>query len=294
MNFDANDLKETLDGLRYLVDASHNLFNDRGLSAPSPNSKAANERMNFPDDELITDAHNRGLHSMENAGDHLMLFNEAWVEPAQTVAPWTCARGMLESCALAVWFLDPHIGAVERVGRVLAYRFHGLEEQVKFGRAAGAQQIIDHAEKRMINLARKAQTLGYQTITRGSKLQGVWKRHPGITFLVGATLHHEDYYRLLSGVAHGHHWATFELGYKLVHVPDGAGGTTEGIQKHADAQTIVHAAAILAPTFLNVLWRLWSLFGWDTDEVETLAAGLLSSRLKMKREGDDWEPVIIS
>jgi hypothetical protein len=95
-----------LDAVNGLITGTGQLFNQY-QNEPSSNSIAVQERMNFQKPELVRDVHYRGVLSMEAAADHLMAFADSLTEPAETVAPWTCVRGLLESAAIGIWFLNP-------------------------------------------------------------------------------------------------------------------------------------------------------------------------------------------
>ena len=55
-------------------------------------------------------------------------------------------------CALAAWLLDPDIDAQERVGRTLALRYEGMEQQLKFGKAADRPQTELTAAKKQMGI----------------------------------------------------------------------------------------------------------------------------------------------
>lgn len=134
-----------------------NLYN----SEPTTESLAMQERSNFPNKELIRDVHYRGNLSLEAAADYLMVFAESISEPAKTVAPWTCVRGLLESSALAVWFLGPTIDAKTRAGRCFAFRYPGFTEQIKYFQVKKMYFQTNKVNQRTKKVENDAILLGY-------------------------------------------------------------------------------------------------------------------------------------
>jgi hypothetical protein len=104
--FTHQDVLDMLSAVNNLFDGSGQIFNQYHHE-PAANSIAAREQQSFPKPGLVTDVHYRGMLSMEAAGDHLVGFTACMSEPAKILAPATCIRGLLESCALAAWLLDP-------------------------------------------------------------------------------------------------------------------------------------------------------------------------------------------
>jgi len=129
------------------------------------NSIATQERISFPNRELVETAHYGGILSMEAAADHLMVFADSFRSPAKTIAPWTCVRGLLESCALASWFLDPAIDVRTRVGRYFAFRYTGFIQQIKlYNIGSNNQADVKRVEERIRKVERDAINLGYPRI----------------------------------------------------------------------------------------------------------------------------------
>src|ERR1043165_5452333 len=160
VNFTREDVLNMLSAVNDLIDGTAQIYNQYN-NEPASNSPAIKEEKSFPKPELVRDVHCRGMLSIESAADHLMVFADSLAEPVKTVAPWTCVRGLLESCALAAWFLDPAIDAKTRVGRCFAFRYVGFVQQFKYFQVEKRQSEIDKAQKRMIKVEQDALSLGY-------------------------------------------------------------------------------------------------------------------------------------
>lgn len=159
-SFSRDDVLNMVSVVNELIDGSGQLFNQYN-NEPAINSQAALEQKNFPKPDSVVDVHCRGILSMEAAGDHLMGFVACLVEPAKTLAPATCVRGLLESCALAAWFLDPAIDAKTRVGRCFAFRYEGFVQQIKCSQVANRTTEINRSRQRIIKVEQEAVALGY-------------------------------------------------------------------------------------------------------------------------------------
>lgn len=259
-----------------MTDSINHFFNETGRlfnqyqNEPTPGSIAARERATFASPESVKDVHYRGVLSMEAAADHLVSFADLLTQPAKTVAPWTCVRGLLESAAIGIWFLNPDIDVQERVARCFAFRYTGFVQQMKFFQAANEASRIDDVRRRMSKVENDAVSLGYpRLVDKKGKINGIAKQMPTITELIGATLDRESEYRMLSGVAHGHHWAIHQTGFKVIDVP-GSGGSEKALEKHVNPEFVLFAACVAVTSFAKLIWSLWRLYGWSLREIELL------------------------
>lgn len=246
---------------------------------PAAGSQAAAERAAYPRPESLYTVSAIGAMLLESVAEHVTAFVKTITEPVEPIACWTCVRSMLESSAIAAWLFDPRIGAQERVGRAYAYRYEGLEQQVKFGRAANLPVgEVKKAEDLVDLLERDAANLGFVTVTdRTGRRTGVAQRMPSATDMIKAILDEEVAYRLLSAVAHAHVWAIQRLGFKAAAIQPAQ--PADGVQLTAMEKSsgsvegynflVQRAAKSLALP----LWNQCLYFGWQKDRL----AGLLES-----------------
>jgi hypothetical protein len=260
-----------------MTDTINPLFNETGRlfnqyqNEPSAGSIAVREIASFPSSELVRDVHYRGVLSMEAAADHLVSFADLLMQPAKTVAPWTCVRGLLESSAIGIWFLSPDIDVRERVARCFAFRYIGFVQQMKFFQASNEPSRIDEVRSRMSKVENDALLLGYSKLAdQKGRINGIARQMPTITDLIAATLDRESEYRLLSGVAHGHHWATQQTSFRVVEAPNAQGISEKALEKHVHPDFVVFAGCIAVTSFAKVNWFLWRLYGWNVSELEAL------------------------
>ena len=276
-----------ISAMRILFDGSAQIYN-RYKNEPTSESLAVQERKSFSNQSLIEDVHYRGILSMESAADHLMAFADSIAEPAKTIAPWTSVRGLLESCALAVWFLDPTITANVRVGRCFAFRYLGFIEQIKFLQVNKAHTEIDQVQKRIIKVDQDAVSLGYpRLLDKNGKIAGIAMPMPSIIDLIKTTLDREGEYRLLSGIAHGHHWATQQFGFHVIEVENPEGLKVKAFEKHLHPEIVLFATDIAVSSFARVLWYQWRLYGWDQKEIEDFLDQVYE-QLHYKTEARFW------
>jgi hypothetical protein len=268
--FTQDDVQNMRAAVGDLIDGLPLIYNQYNNEA-TVNSLAFKEQNSFANKELIRDVHSRGMLSMESAADHLMVFADSIAEPAKTIAPWTCVRGLLESCAIGAWFLDPAIDARTRLGRCFAFRYLGFTQQSKFFQAVNEQSGIDHAQKRIKKVEQDAVSLGYaRLLNKNGDINGIAQPMPSITVLIGTTLGREAEYRLLSGIAHGHHWAIQQIGFRVVEVTNAQGESEKALEKVLHPGSILYVANIAVTSLSRVLWYLWQLYGWDLKQIEDL------------------------
>ena len=265
--FTYENVVNMISGMHRLIEGTAEIYNKYN-NEPMSDSVAYKERNNFPKRELVEDVHYRGILSMETAVDHFMAYADLITEPAKTIAPWTCVRGLLESCALAVWFLDPAIDARTRVGRCFAFRYSGFVEQIKFLKVDSAYAEIDYVQKRIIKVEQDAVLLGYpRLLDKQGKIIGIALHMPSIIELIRTTIHQEGEYRLLSGIAHGHHWATRQFGFNVIDVKNSDGLEIKALEKYLHPEIVLFATNLAVLSFTKVLWYLWLLYGWDRGEI---------------------------
>jgi hypothetical protein len=258
-------------------------------SQPATDSIATRERISFQNRESVESAHYGGFLSMECAADHLMGFVDTLAEPADTIAPWTCIRGLLESCALARWFLDPTIDVRARVGRYFAFRYIGFVQQIKLYKVGGKGQAdIKRVEERIQKVEQDALKLGYSRIqTKSGKIDGIGQKMEDITKLVGETLDREADYRLMSAIVHGHHWAITQIGFRSIKIKNSTGDVQKAFEKYIDPTFILVAANVAVTSFALVLWDIWRLYGWNEEEIKTLL-DTTYDKLKYTRKRRPW------
>jgi hypothetical protein len=268
--FSHQDVVDMLSSIHILIDTTAEIYNQYN-NEPAHDSLAYQEQNSFANPELARDVHYRGILSMESAADHLMVFAESMAEPAKTVAPWTCVRGLLESCAIASWFLDPAIDVQTRVGRCFAFRYTGFIQQIKYFQVGNRQEEIDHARQRIKEVEQQALSLGFaRLLNKHNKIDGIAMRMPNITDLIGSTMDREGEYRLLSAVAHGHHWAAHQIGFRVIDVSDDQGQVTKALEKYVHPNVALYAGQIAVTSFAKIIWYLWRLYGWNLKELERL------------------------
>src|SRR6267142_2170188 len=248
-------------------------YADEQGAHPKENSQADKEQTTGPREESIITVYGASNLLIESAGEHLSAFLKTIIQPIEVLACWTCVRAIQEACALSAWLCDPTIQPLERIGRTFAWRYEGLEQQLKFGRAAKVNQTeIDTAKKRIEELEKIALGLGFQKF-RNSKDEriAIAQHMPKITNLIRDVLDHEAYYRLLSAIAHGHHWAHLQLGY--VRHDDQANTeigniSTVRLEKTVKPEYIVILGSVALKAIARAMWNKSLYFGWEMNPLE--------------------------
>lgn len=230
-------------------------------------SQADQEMKGFARTESLVTCTALAGQLIESSGEHVTAFVKTITEPMEPIACWTCVRSMMETSSIAAWLLDPKVDAKTRVGRTFALRYEGLDQHLKFCRTAKiAPTEIANEEKRMHSVEDTALTLGYPKLRgKDGKRTGIGQVMPSATEMIKMMLDEEISYRLLSAVAHGHHWAIVRLGFAPAHGPDiNIGGVlAKPFQKAVNVEGIAWLAKISAKAFALPLWNQCLYNGWD-------------------------------
>jgi hypothetical protein len=188
------------------------------------------------------------------------------VEPVMTFAPWTTARGVLESASVAAWLLEVEVEPLTRVSRGMTLRLKHLEDEKTYAGAAlerhpEAAEYLKaagpHVEQRIKSIVEQATTLEVpQKHDRNGRLIGFNEVMPSVTELADLAFSEGATYRLLSAVAHGRWWARRAVGLRPV----------EG-KKAVEPYLTLEAALFLILNaidwFTRPTWAYFKLNGWD-------------------------------
>lgn len=271
-----NDVIELVSTLDDLIDNTSRFMEEFG-GEPTTDSPAIAELNTFERSQSVMTVLSQGVLLAEVAADQLMTLVRSLNEPVQTISPWTCLRAILESSALAVWFLEPSTGARLRVQRSFAFRFEGLDQQRKWMRITHESEV-DKVTARMDAMEQVALNLGYQRmVDRNGKRNGLGQVMPSVTQIVRDVFDEEDTYRLLSAVAHGHHWALTQLGFRLMN--DGeqnSGGwsnlnkTTSVLEKSLDPSLAGYICLKALIAFSKSFWCMSRYCGWWNERAENM------------------------
>ena len=231
----------------------------------TPGSQAVHEQAASPRPEPLVTAWCQAALLIELGSDHITAFVKTITEPMESFACLTCIRSMLEPCALASWLLDPRIDAHTRVGRGLALRYAGLEQQLKLIRADAESenylQEIQGIKDRIDEVDQDALETGYASIAK----------MPSATDVIKLMLDEESTYRLLSAVTHGHNWALMALGLTCAPEgdpsPDVGGVSVTMFKKTVDVDKLALLGFIAAETFAKPVWDKCNYAGWDKERL---------------------------
>jgi len=260
-----DDVTQMTQALYHLHEESGRFLNECGHQ-PSETSTATTELSTFQEPEPVKTAYAQGNALIEVAADHLMAFVRTTTEPVQTMAPWTCVRVIIESGALAAWLFDPSIDVRTRVQRSFAFRYEGLSQQVKFGRASGNEPDTEKAIARINVVEDAALKLGFSQVrNRRDRRIGIAQQMPSTTQLVSEVLGEEATYRLLSAIAHAHPWALQQSSFRKADSKD-----NHIFEKNLEPTAVAFLSIKAANSFSKPVWYKCQLFGWDVKRLESI------------------------
>ena len=240
---------------------------------PSPGSQAAKEMANFANPAVLEEAHAHGTRSLVYACDHAFALNRAIAEPVLSVAPWACARQVLELGSLCIWMLDTQIGPVDRATRGLNVRLEGICRSLVYFRKlrqrnpstkVAIDQAIQYAENRINYLKSQAQALGIKERfdrKTGKRFQGFGDKSTSITERIESAFPDAIDYALLSAAAHGDSWAILALSIEVVSDNPPSGMT--GLRPEYAVWLVTNALQAIA----LCLWTQYRLYGWDEGQL---------------------------
>lgn len=272
------------DALR-MVQVVHNLheetarlLNEYGHK-PLAHSRADCELQSFPRRESVMTAYSQGTSLIEVVADHAIAFTRTVTEPVLSIAPWTCIRALIEASALACWLFDLKIDVRMRIQRSLAFRYEGLSQQVKYVRAMQGEgsSFIKKVVARIEDVEHIALKLGFLKVeNRKRERIGIGQQMPGTTEIVRNMLNEEPNYRLLSAVAHAHHWVLQQLSFRL---SDEQGNSLEEVEdqdkgrfleKNIEPSAVAYLCALAGKYFAKPLKYKFILFGWNVRRLEDI------------------------
>lgn len=274
MNFSKKDIQIKIDSFDRFLKDSADLYNSH------KNQIHPSELAGYPDPELLHTAYSMGTQSWEACADHIFCFQECIKEPVKTVGIWTVVRGAMEAAAIATWVLNPSISAHERVGRQFAFRYEGLSGQLKLAKENGDPTVISNLEARIDAVETRAVGLGFPKLEKNGKRTGIGQHWPLITELTDTSLGMKKRYRMLSGVAHGHHWIMQGVCFRIVDLPNGE----KALEKHLSPETLLILLQTCFECFAKVVFNAFALFEWELQPLRDLLnqhcdkAGYMGSR----------------
>lgn len=281
------DITRMREAIGLLHGGVSDFVNSQGI-VPATGSQADEESRSFVRSESVQTAQSQAGILLEVAGDQLTAFIKTITEPFETIAPWTCVRSLLEAASLAAWLFDPEIDVRTRVRRSLALRYEGLDQQVKWLRAAGQDSV--EAVARVDDVERVALALGFERLVDGrGKRTGIAQVMPSATEVMRLMLDEEVAYRLLSAVAHGHHWALQHTSFRLATdheiPPFPEGQEVKALEKAVHPNGVAYLALTAARTFARPAWYLCVYYGWNREllaEILNRAYDLLRAKEQIR------------
>jgi hypothetical protein len=246
----------------------------KDVTATSP---AGIERDSYPDPEKVKMVFSQGWILLEVAQDQAESFIRLTKNPKLPFAASTSVRAILESSALVAWLFDADITAKNRMERNFALRYEGMLENWKFQNSAKKkvspsdlvklkriEDAVSDLAKRIDSTESEAISIGLaKIIDRNGKRNGIGMVMPKVTDIIISVLDEEIVYRMLSGVVHGHFWATSLVGMEI-------NKENLTVQKHFSLDIIAMLCQKTAIVFTKALWRTAHYFAWDVKQLETI------------------------
>jgi len=254
--------------VKQLHDRTGAFFESQGLD-PKSNSIASKELQVFKHPQSVFTAYSRGASLIDVASDHLIAFTKTVTEPAQSIAPWTITRSVLEASALSSWLLDTKINSHERVKRSLALRYEGFLQQAKFHQSIG--QPTESINEKIEKIEHLAKELGFPKLrNKKDKRIGIGVVMPSVTEIIRDTLNEESFYRLYSAMAHSHLWAYNQLSYRKVAEITSQENNEVIFEKHLVLEFVWLLCRKVILYFSQPIRYKCKLYGFDLESMNTI------------------------
>jgi hypothetical protein len=258
---------------------------------PTDGSPAAMEIKSFERRESIETAFSQAAQSFISATDHLEALDALIKMECFAMAPWSCARGMIEASVISAWLLEPGIGPKERVGRSLSLRYTALLEQEKMARYYGDHDLVEEIKDRIKYVENIAVDLGFPVLKNKKGLRtGIGQVKPAMTALIERQFKGENLYRILSGMIHADYTSLTTLSFRQT-----AFKTEKGALLIRAVQPEIQLALIyeVAPIYAKCAWLRTIQFGFDAAKVAVLLEELYDGlRLPDANSDRFWRTVI--
>ncbi len=244
------------------------VFLDNAGIEPAKESPAAIEIRSFTRQESMETAFGMASQSLIAATDYYEALDYLIIKEEFAIAPWSCARGLVESSALCTWLFEMDIDPKERVSRSLSLRYSALREQQKMARYDGNTQKINEIEERIGSIERIAVDLGYDLVRdRNNRRIGIGQKKPNITTLVESQFSGEKFYRMLSGMAHSNYTTLTALSFTKPNFSNKGGAV---IQRAVPIELHMSLLSWAGVIYAKCLWLKTKQFGFDAGKMAIL------------------------
>jgi len=258
---------------------------------PAADSPAAKEVKSFSRPESVQTAFGQASQSFIAATDYFEALDTLVNKKKFAIAPWSCARGMIESSAICTWLFEIGIDTKERVSRSLSLRYAALREQEKMARYDGNNKKIKKIEERIESIERIAVNLGFQFLRdKKNRRKGIGQIKPNMTTLIERQFKGENLYRMLSGMAHSNYTTLTALSFTKADFEREKGTViVRAIPTKLQSSLVSHAATIYA----KCLWLRTIQYGFDAAKVGVLLEELYDElKLADTNENRFWRTLI--
>jgi hypothetical protein len=258
---------------------------------PIDNSPAAIEIQSYSRPESVRTAFSQAAQLFISATDYFDALDSLVGMEKFAMAPWSCARGMIESSAISTWLFEMGIGPEERVSRSLSLRYVALYEQQKMAKHDGDSKTVQEIKDRIESIEKLAIKLGFPVLRDKNKQRtGIAKIKPSMTTLIEKQFKGETLYRILSGMAHSNYTSLTTLSFIKTDFERPQGTLLiRAVPTHIQSELVTHAATIYA----KCVWLRTIQFGFDTAPIAILLEELYDDlKLADANSARFWKAVI--
>jgi hypothetical protein len=247
---------------------------------PLENSPAKCSIDSYPRPKSLRTAFSQATMCFLASGDYLLAVDSLVEKKIFAVAPWACARGVLEAGAIASWLFALNIDSQERVCRSLALRYSSLLNQKKYFRAKGMQEGVRKAEDKIKEVEGTAEELGFsRCVNKKGERSGIGMIMPSYTDLVKQQLGGLTLYRRLCGMVHSDYSSLLQHSFqRMVHEDTDSGAVLFMGSNVSDQRELL---AQISQIYVRLAWMYAVQFGIDKASVAALFELLFNEMEKL-------------
>lgn len=278
---DRKEFLQYLEALECFASEIEEAVSDQPDELPT-GCQAAQELTKCSTPALLETAFSQGSMLSSVVRDLFRGLTRSLKEPVLSIAPWSNARGVLESAALGSWLLDPTVGEYKRISRSLALRCDGQHQQMSLSKVTNPTVNLKKSETRLDKIIKEAAAAGYPEVRvksgkKKGRLMGVGEQMPRTTELIESVLGKGAIYKIMCSMVHAAPWALQQLGFQpVVRVtgePEkvaGKGGDLFLFKKGIPMVSMKLLALETAEAIYEIHNREWTLFGRDVKRLEKM------------------------
>lgn len=216
-----------------------------------------NELKTLNQSVFLLDAYQKGSLFITSAIDYAeAILKLIFIGDMQTIAPYTCFRSLIETCAISSWLLDNKINAVSRVRRDISFGIYDLTQKKRFFNSINNTSQVKIIENKINQLKKDVNTL--------TACQDKINKFPSFTDIVEMELKLSIVYRKLSSLCHSNPQTLRVLAFEKTEIHDGI-----WMCRNLTEQSVFLICNFSIQSIFKATHNLGTISGWNMSSLIT-------------------------